>query len=100
MDYISALVESLVEFYTVEQIRDFWKQTADAMMARTTVNLHFNNTAFEGQSGSAITLSTPQEQAAFIGACKQAIAQLEGSTAVPVSALGTGVDFSNRAVLA
>lgn len=98
MDIGSAFIASLVEFYTVVQIRDLWRQAAEAMMSKQTVNIHLSGTSFEAQSGTGIPLNTSLEQATFISACKAAIAQLEGNTAVPVSQLGTGVDFSQRAV--
>lgn len=96
MDTSSALIASLVEFYPASQIRAFWKEAAEALMSRSTVLIHINTTGFQGTSSGGLTLSTPQEIASFIGACKAAIAQIEGTTTVDPSTLGTGIDFSQR----
>ncbi len=95
-----ALVASLVEFYTPEQIRGFWKQTADARMARVAVNIHINSTTFEGQTGAGMTLSTLAEQDDFIQACRAALAEKEGTPLVSSRSLGVGVDFSQSCVSA
>lgn len=98
MDFGETYIQGLVEFYSVEQIRGFWKQALDAMMSRSTENIHISGTSFEGQSGTGVVLSSPAEQSAFCTACAIAIRRLGGDNSVPAASLGTGVDFSQRAV--
>lgn len=96
MDTSSALISSLVEFYSAAQIRGFWKDAADALMSRSTVLIHINSTGFAGSSSGGMALSTPEEIGSFIGACKAALNQIEGTTTVDPTTLGTGVDYSRR----
>lgn len=91
------LVDYLVEFYTAEQIRAFWKQAGDAMAARVSTVIHINAGAQDGRSHSGIALATPAEFRDFMGACKAAVAELEG-TGVPAGSLGASADFSQRYV--
>lgn len=95
------LIDSLVEFYEVEEIRAFWKQVFEARMSRSQEPVHITSTSFAGNNASGIVLSTPQEMDEFMRACQAAIATLEESTSgTPASQLGSTVDFSQRCVSA
>lgn len=93
----STLVDSLVEFYEVAEIRAFWKQVFDARASRSREPVQITNSSFEGGSASGIVLTTPAEMDEFIRACQAAIAIKTGSTTgTPASQLGSGADFSQR----
>lgn len=96
MDVQSAIVQSLKEFYSVTEIRQFWKQAADALMSGMTTMIVINQTGFEGQTSAGIQLSTQEEKASFITACKMAINQLNGVSGVDPSSLGSPVSFAGR----
>ena len=99
MDFGPNLIDYLVEFYSAQQIRTFWKEAGDALMSRSTCLIHIKDTSFKGQTSTGIALATPQEQQAFMAACKQALNRLEGVTSIDAAQLATGVDFSRRPVL-
>lgn len=98
MDLGPAFIDYLVEFYPEIQIRAFWKEAGDALISRSTCLIHITGTGYKGQSSTGINLATPAEQQAFMFACKQAIARLNGTTTVDPSQLATGIDFSRRPV--
>jgi hypothetical protein len=94
----SPIVASLVEFYSIEEIRVFWQQVFNARMARSTSPVTITNSSFEGGSAGGIVLNTPQEMDAFITACRAAIRLKHGDNSTPSEELGRVVDFSHRAV--
>ena len=100
MDIQAALIASLVEFYSVEQIREFWRLAAYALMTRATEVVTITGTTFGSQSSTGLALGTPEEKANFIAACRAAIDRIQGTTTVDPSTLGTGVDFSRHIVQA
>lgn len=87
-------VQYLKKFYTVEQIEAFWKQAGDALMTRSTTLIHLTNQSAEGGSMGGLALSTPEEQQAFMAACREAIRlKGEGASGVSPDSLGTNVVF-------
>lgn len=94
----STVVDYLVEFYPAGKIREFYKQVGDALLARSSVNIHINSSGRDGTSHSGISLTTQQEQKSFMESCKLAIQKLEGTQSVDPSTLGTVVNFSQRSV--
>lgn len=94
----TALINYLVEFYSVDEIKAFWKQAGDALVSRSTTVIHITGTSFEGQSSNGMALSTPQECQEFMAACEAAIARKSETTSLDPARLGTQVDFSRRAV--
>lgn len=98
MDFGPAFIDYLVEFYAENQIRGFWKEAGDALMSRSTCLIHIAETDYQGASSKGIALATAAEQQAFMSACKQAIARINGTKTVDPNQLGTGVDYSRRAV--
>ena len=94
MDIGAANIASLVEFYTVEEIRAAWKQAFESSSSRVATVIHISSRSREGSASAGISLATPAEYAAFIAACQQAIQILGGSTAVSPETLGTQVNFS------
>lgn len=96
MDPLSADITSLMEFYSVDQIRGFWKQAFEAKASRATQVVIVTNTGFEGQTSSGINLASPEEIAAFITACQAAIKKIQGDTSTSPENLGTPVSFAGR----
>lgn len=93
-----ALIDYLVEFYAVAEIRAFWKQAGDALMTRSTVLIHINKTKYGDQEAEGLNLATPAEQTAFMEACKAAINRLEGGSGYNPSQHSAMTDFSRRYV--
>lgn len=92
---ISARAQGLAEFYTVEQIRGFWKAVLDATLEKNTDNIVINASAKpDGRSSQGISLSTQKEQEEFMEDCKAAIAFKTQAT----SSGPTYTDFSQAMI--
>lgn len=91
------IVAGLVEFYTRNEIRAQWQQVHLSLQQRARETVTINSKTVDGRTTSSISLSTPEEKHAYIAACRDAIAQLDGL------AIATGqkalVDFSEGPVL-
>lgn len=92
----NALVDSLVEFLSVAEIRAEWRKVFVALASRSTEPIQVVQQNFEGGSTGGIVLSTRQEMEEFIQACQAAIRIKEGDTDTPASQLGSSADFSSR----
>ena len=75
------LVESLLEFYSTEEIRTAWETTFAAHVAQieTDVVITSQNTVAGGASGQIVI--TPDRRLAFMKSCQMALAQTEDSNA-------------------
>lgn len=93
-------VAYLAEFYTAEQIRAFWKQAGDALMARVSKAVTITSSSFEGGSVTGIVLNNAEEMQAFMAACRAALAQLDEDDdgTVDPNTLGRVTDFSRAPV--
>lgn len=94
MNFGPAYIDYLVEFYPENQIRAFWKEAGDALISRSTCLIQITKTGYKGQSSEGLALATPEEQQAFMSACKAAIDRIHGKTTVDPSQLGTSVNYS------
>lgn len=75
---MTARAKGLAEFYTVQEIRGFWKQVLEASLERTSVNVIINASAKpDGRSSQGISLATLAEQESFMADCQMAIASKE-----------------------
>jgi hypothetical protein len=90
-------VASLIEFRTRSEIRVIWQQIDASLQARATETVTINSKTVDGRTTSAIVLSTPEEKHAYIAACRDAIAQIDGQP--PVSNPRIQNDFSEGQVL-
>lgn len=77
------LVESLIEFYTEAEIRAAWQAVLAAHVAQvqTDVVIVSQTTRAGGANGEIVV--TPSMRISFMKACRDAIADYDGSLTVP-----------------
>ncbi len=95
------ITASLVEFYTLEQVREMWQQALAALASRSTEVVHINSVSQgDGNSSSGFNLSSALEIRAFIESCQAAARQLdpEAEGGADPSGLGHSVDFRQHPV--
>jgi hypothetical protein len=69
-----------------------------AYASRSQEVIHINTSSAFGTNTGGIALSSPQEMADFIDACRLALRQKANDTTTPASELGSSTDFSRRIV--
>lgn len=97
MDTHDNIVSGLIEFYTRPEIVAQWQQVHQSLLQRSSETVTITSKSADGRVTSGVTLSTPDEKHAYIAACRDAIAQIDGE------AIATGrkalTDFSEGPVL-
>lgn len=81
MDTHDNIVSGLVEFYTRTEIRAQWQQVHESLSQRASETVTINSKTVDGRTTSAITLAGAEEKHAYIAACRDAIAQIDGKPA-------------------
>jgi hypothetical protein len=91
------IVSGLVEFYTRSEIQSQWQQVHASLLERAGDTVTVNSKTIDGRTTSAISLSSVEEKHAYIAACRDAIARIDGEA----SATGRSTlnDFSRSPVL-
>lgn len=79
MDAHENIVEGLITFYSVTEIRSQWQQVHASLGQRARETVTITSKTVDGRTTSAATLSTPEEKHAYIAACRDALARLEGA---------------------
>ena len=78
MDTHDNIVTGLVEFYTREQIHAQWQQVHESLLQRASETVTITTKSADGRVTSGVTLSGPEEKHAYIAACRDAIARIDG----------------------
>jgi len=97
---VPTLINYLTDFYTAEEIRAHRKQIGDALLSKAALPIVINQRSRDGSSSGGISLATNEECTQFMRACEAAEKRKAGDESQDASALGTGLDFSKRMVLA
>lgn len=97
MDAHDNIVAGLVEFYTAPEIRRQWEQVHASLGQRARETVTVVGKTVDGRTTTAASLSTPEEKHAYIAACRDALARIEGRPAT--TGAPTQNDFSGAAVL-
>jgi hypothetical protein len=90
------LVESLLEFYTTQEIRTAWETTFAAHVAQLESDVVITSQSSVAGSAAGQIVVTPGMRLAFMNACKLALAQTEDSNAP--SPNGHFLRWSNRRI--
>lgn len=81
MDTHDNIVAGLVEFYTRQEIQAQWREVHASLLQRASETVTITTKSTDGRVTSGVTLSTPEEKHAYIAACRDAIAQIDGQAA-------------------
>ena len=79
MDAHDNIVSGLVEFYTRSEIVSQWRAVHESLSQRAGETVTINSKTQDGRTTSAISLSTPAEKHAYIAACRDALARIDGT---------------------
>lgn len=94
---MTARALSLAECYSEEEIRGFIKQVLDASIERVSENIIINATSKpDGRGSSGVSLSSPEDQEAFLRDCHAALELKRSKRAVGP----TLTDLSNMMIRA
>jgi len=97
VDHHANTVAGLVEFYTRAEIRSQWLQVQQSLHERARETVTITSKTVDGRTTSAVGLSTLEEKHAFIAACRDAIAQIDGKA--PETSQRTVDDHSGGPVM-
>jgi ABC-type microcin C transport system duplicated ATPase subunit YejF len=91
------IVAGLVEFYTRAEIQAQWRDVHASLLQRAGETVTIVAKSVDGRTTTGVTLSTPEEKHAYIAACRDAIARIDGDPAA--SARRNLTDFREGPVL-
>lgn len=78
MDTHDNIVSGLVEFYTRAEILSQWQTVHASLLQRASETVTITTKSADGRTTSGVTLSGTAEKHAYIAACRDAIAQIDG----------------------